>query len=137
MTEEPKDPRNCKPCFAAAIARLASTAASIKAAALADEFERQKPTGCWLVVIALTGIGYPVAPAKDQSALATLLIRGGWEIQPIGTQPVAGDVVIGSSSARLCCKHKLNDEHKPWMAFGSDVWISGSDNCVVLRRVGS
>lgn len=134
--DEQKDPRTCKPCFAAAIAKLAATPANIKTAALADELERTKPTGCWTVVLALTAIGYPIAPPKDQSSLASGLIRGGWEIVPIGTQPVAGDVVIGGTEARLCCKHKLNDEHKPWMAFGSDQWRSGAETCVVLRRVG-
>lgn len=135
--EEEKDIRNCKPCFAAAVAKLAGTSASIKAVVLADEFERLKPTGCWLVTLGLVGIGYPIAPVKDQGQLATALVRGGWEIMPVGTQPVAGDVVLKASGASLCCKHKLNDEHKPWLAFGSDVWIAGSENCVVLRRVGS
>ncbi len=105
-----KDPRSCRPCFAANIAKLAGTEELAAIARLAELSEERRPTGTAFVRLVLDAAGYPTGQAPHAQGYINALARNGWQII-IGQRLKAGDVTVDADgNLEIVAKARLDSD---------------------------
>ena len=109
-----KDPRSCRPCFAANIAKLTGSDELAAIAALAELSEKRRQSGIAFVRLALDAAGYPSPQAPSTTAYLNWLIRNGWQIT-IGERLKAGDLTVDAGgNLEIVAKSRL-DSNEYWV----------------------
>ena len=115
-----KDPRSCRPCFAANIAKLAGTDELAAIVRLAELSEERRPTGTAFVRLALDAAGYPTGQAPHAQGYINALARNGWQII-VGQRLKAGDLTVDAGgNLEIVSKARLDSDQYWVLRPGSD-----------------
>ena len=122
-----KDPRSCRPCFAANIAKLTDTEEICAIEVLAKLAEARRPSGTAFVRLALDAAGFPTPHAGRTLDFVNGLVRNGWKLL-MGERLKAGDITVDADGTlQLVAKARID---------GHEYWVLGSAPEPDRRRSG-